>query len=184
MPWSWKGRAIRLLPYRPYVLYRTSVPVQGCTLPLPMWHSLVKKHSISFHSYITASEMCNGTDHQVSYHPARWFIVSPVLYAGGRLSQWESCCCRLHWLKSAVLFSYFRGQRAWTQFAAESSNMVCTALFRFLVFYVLINIAERGRVADNTNCRVWKKQSKSNLRYYSGISMERMQKTKEPDSKC
>jgi len=61
--------------------------------------------------------------------------------------------------------------------------MVCTALFRFLIIYVLINIAEHSRVADNTNCRVWKKQSKSYLRYYSGISMERLQETKEPDSK-
>ena len=28
------SRAIPLLPYRPYGLYRASVPVQGCTLPL------------------------------------------------------------------------------------------------------------------------------------------------------
>jgi len=31
-PWSRKGRAIPLLPYGPYGLYRASVPVQGCTL--------------------------------------------------------------------------------------------------------------------------------------------------------
>jgi hypothetical protein len=35
VPWSWKSRAIPLLPYRPYGLYRASVPVQRCTLPLP-----------------------------------------------------------------------------------------------------------------------------------------------------
>ena len=35
VPWSRKGRAIPLLPYGPYDLYRSSVPVQGCTLPLP-----------------------------------------------------------------------------------------------------------------------------------------------------
>jgi hypothetical protein len=33
VPWSWKGRAILYSPYRPYSLYRASVPVQGCTLP-------------------------------------------------------------------------------------------------------------------------------------------------------
>jgi hypothetical protein len=32
VPWSRKGRAITLLPYGPYSLYRASVPVQGCTL--------------------------------------------------------------------------------------------------------------------------------------------------------
>ena len=32
---SWKSIAIPLPPYGPYGLYRTSVPVQGCTLPLP-----------------------------------------------------------------------------------------------------------------------------------------------------
>ena len=31
--WSWECRAIPLLSYRPYGLYRASVPVQGCTLP-------------------------------------------------------------------------------------------------------------------------------------------------------
>jgi hypothetical protein len=58
MMWSWKSRAIHLLPqwavrpvqslsactvelylyshYGPYGLYRASVPVQGCTLPLPL----------------------------------------------------------------------------------------------------------------------------------------------------
>ena len=30
---SWKSRAIPLLPYGPYGLYRASVPLQGCTLP-------------------------------------------------------------------------------------------------------------------------------------------------------
>ena len=35
VPWAWKGRAIPLLPYGPYGLYRTSVPVQGWPLPLP-----------------------------------------------------------------------------------------------------------------------------------------------------
>ena len=34
--WSWKSRAIPLLPYGPYGLYRASVPVQGCTLPLAL----------------------------------------------------------------------------------------------------------------------------------------------------
>ena len=38
VPWSWKSRAIPLLPYRPYGLYRSSVPVQGCALPfLYIW---------------------------------------------------------------------------------------------------------------------------------------------------
>jgi len=36
VPWSWKGRAIPVPPYGPYGLYRASVPVQGCTLPLPL----------------------------------------------------------------------------------------------------------------------------------------------------
>ena len=36
VPWSRKSRAIPLLPYRPYSLYRASVPVQGCILPLPL----------------------------------------------------------------------------------------------------------------------------------------------------
>ena len=35
VPWSRKSRAIALFPYGPYGLYRASVPVQGCTLPLP-----------------------------------------------------------------------------------------------------------------------------------------------------
>jgi hypothetical protein len=33
VPWSWKGRAIPLLPVRTVGLYRASVPIQGCTLP-------------------------------------------------------------------------------------------------------------------------------------------------------
>ena len=33
MLWSWKGRAIALLPLWPYGLYRASVPVQGWLLP-------------------------------------------------------------------------------------------------------------------------------------------------------
>ena len=33
VPWSKKCRAIPLLPYGPYGLYRASVPVQECTLP-------------------------------------------------------------------------------------------------------------------------------------------------------
>jgi len=39
VPWSRKGRAIPLLSYGPYGLYRASVPVQGCTLPL---HKVIK----------------------------------------------------------------------------------------------------------------------------------------------
>ena len=31
VPWSRKSRAIPLLPFGPYDLYRASVPVQGCT---------------------------------------------------------------------------------------------------------------------------------------------------------
>jgi len=34
--WSRKSRAIFLLPYKPYGLYRASVPVQRCILPLPI----------------------------------------------------------------------------------------------------------------------------------------------------
>ena len=37
VPWSWKDRAIPLLPYGPYGLYRASVPVQGWPLPLPLF---------------------------------------------------------------------------------------------------------------------------------------------------
>jgi hypothetical protein len=33
--WSWKSRAIPLLTLWVYGLYRASVPVQACTLPLP-----------------------------------------------------------------------------------------------------------------------------------------------------
>jgi len=33
VPWSRKGRAVPLLLYGPYGLYRTSVPVHGCNLP-------------------------------------------------------------------------------------------------------------------------------------------------------
>ena len=36
VPWSRKSRAIPLLPLWAYSLYRASVPVQGCTLPLPL----------------------------------------------------------------------------------------------------------------------------------------------------
>ena len=36
VPWSRKSRAIPLLPYGPYGLYRASVPVQRCTLHLPV----------------------------------------------------------------------------------------------------------------------------------------------------
>jgi hypothetical protein len=35
VPWSWKSRAIPLLPLWAVGLYRASVPVQGCTLNLP-----------------------------------------------------------------------------------------------------------------------------------------------------
>ena len=35
--WSRKSRAIPVLPCGPYDLYRASVPVQGCTLPLLSW---------------------------------------------------------------------------------------------------------------------------------------------------
>jgi hypothetical protein len=35
VPWSRKSRAITLPPYGLYGLYRASVPVQGCILPLP-----------------------------------------------------------------------------------------------------------------------------------------------------
>jgi hypothetical protein len=34
VPWPRRGRAIPLLPLWPYDLYRASVPVQRCTLPL------------------------------------------------------------------------------------------------------------------------------------------------------
>jgi len=37
--WSRKSRTIPLLPLWPYGLYRASVPVQGCTLPLPYQHT-------------------------------------------------------------------------------------------------------------------------------------------------
>ena len=33
VPWSQKGRAIPLLCYGLYTVYRASVPVQGCTVP-------------------------------------------------------------------------------------------------------------------------------------------------------
>ena len=36
VPWSRKGRAIPLLSLWAYGLYSASVPVQGCTLPLPL----------------------------------------------------------------------------------------------------------------------------------------------------
>ena len=36
VPWSRKSRAILLLPYGPYGLYRTLVPVQACTIPYLM----------------------------------------------------------------------------------------------------------------------------------------------------
>jgi hypothetical protein len=41
VPWSRKGRAIPLLLYRPYDLYRASVPVQGCTLPYDLYRASV-----------------------------------------------------------------------------------------------------------------------------------------------
>jgi hypothetical protein len=41
VPWSWKSRAIPLLPYRPYGLYRASVPVQGCTLAFYLTNRLI-----------------------------------------------------------------------------------------------------------------------------------------------
>jgi hypothetical protein len=43
VPWSWKSRAIPLPPYGMYGLYRASVPVQGCTLPLPLIHNSLDK---------------------------------------------------------------------------------------------------------------------------------------------
>jgi len=36
VPWSRKSRAISLSHYGPYSLYRASVPVQQCNLPLPI----------------------------------------------------------------------------------------------------------------------------------------------------
>jgi hypothetical protein len=35
VPWSRKDKVILYSPYGPYDLYRTSVPVQGCSSPLP-----------------------------------------------------------------------------------------------------------------------------------------------------
>jgi len=40
VPWSRKSTAILLLPYGPCGLYRASVIVQGCTLPLPFFYIL------------------------------------------------------------------------------------------------------------------------------------------------
>jgi len=51
--------------------------------------------------------MRDGTDHQASYHSARWFSVAADLYAGGTVRQCESYCCRLHFLRSAVLSMIF-----------------------------------------------------------------------------
>jgi len=48
VPWSWKGRAIPLLPYGPYGLYRAALPVQGCTLLLPYRAKNVDFTSLSF----------------------------------------------------------------------------------------------------------------------------------------
>jgi len=49
VPWLWKGRAIPLPPYGLYGLYRASVPVQGCTLPLPLpLHASIKMNFLDF----------------------------------------------------------------------------------------------------------------------------------------
>jgi len=40
VPRSRKGKAITLFPHVPYGLYRASVPVQGCTLPLALHANL------------------------------------------------------------------------------------------------------------------------------------------------
>jgi len=46
VPWSRKGRAISLLPYGPYGLYRASVPVQRCTLPFLCYSLLLNNGPI------------------------------------------------------------------------------------------------------------------------------------------
>jgi len=43
VPWSWKSRAIPLLPYGPYGTYTASVPVQGCNLPFPSASSWLRE---------------------------------------------------------------------------------------------------------------------------------------------
>ena len=66
---------------------------------------------------------------------------------------------------------------------AESLTTSYTTLFRFLVICDLLNIAEQGRLVGNIFKRAWKKQSKSDLRYYSGISLEKLEEIKETQTK-
>jgi len=45
VPWSRKNRAIPLLPYEPFGLYRASVPVQRCSSPFFL--RLIPAHALS-----------------------------------------------------------------------------------------------------------------------------------------
>jgi hypothetical protein len=86
--------------------------------------------------------MRDGTDHQASYYSARSFSVAADLYAGGRGCQYESYFCRLHFLRSAVLFLSFEGNVLEYNSRAESLNMSYTTLFRFLVICDIFNLQE------------------------------------------
>jgi hypothetical protein len=65
VPWSRKGRAIPLLPYGPYGLYRASVPVQGYTLlVLYLWTS---------DQPVAETSTCQNTTLTTDRHPCPWW---------------------------------------------------------------------------------------------------------------
>jgi len=63
--WSRKSRALPLLPYRPYGLYRASVPVQRCNLPLTPSSAVVKKEYSCTSTPPMGRTAC--TEHQCLY---------------------------------------------------------------------------------------------------------------------
>ena len=75
IPWSWKGRAIPLLPYGPYGLYRASEPVQGWSLPLPTYFEPPE-------FILSETGVC-----------AVWYILHVSVWAVWRIGEcvWDNC---------------------------------------------------------------------------------------------
>jgi hypothetical protein len=80
VPWLRKGRAIPLLPYGPYGLYRASVPVQGCTLPYLMFRFfLFWKNLIKIFKFYKNLSGIKGTSHEdlcTFIIISRWITIS------------------------------------------------------------------------------------------------------------
>jgi len=86
VPWPRKSRAKLYSPYGPYGLYRASVPVQGCTLPLPLPLLVIWNANCFFPVIVGWVNECTAA------MMWRWF-------------EWHSFA-RLHW-QIVMVFTHF-----------------------------------------------------------------------------